>query len=329
MSSGHPESFPRLLCDVGGTNARFAIQHEPGGPFSEPRTLTCAEHASLRDAILHYLAQAGPPRPRWCAIGIANPVVGDAVRMTNHHWSFSIVELQRELQLERLVVLNDFTALALALPALRNADLRQVGGGTERPGAPKALLGPGTGLGMSGLVPTGTGDYAPLRGEGGHITLAAGDERDARIIAWLRGRYEHVSAERALSGRGLVDLYHACSELRDRPAQPLDAAQITTRGADGSDPACAEALDIFCGMLGTVAGDLALIVGALGGVYVGGGIVPRLGEYFARSPFRARFERKGRFASYLAQIPTYVISASFPALLGAAQALDRAARDNA
>jgi glucokinase len=232
--------------------------------------------------------------------------------------------LRQALGLQRLVFVNDFSALALALPTLRPDELRAVGGGTALPGAPLALLGPGTGLGVSGLLRGPNGSDAVLSGEGGHVTLAAADEAEAAVIAWLRQRFDHVSAERALSGQGLENLYQAWSALHGQPAEPLSAAQISERGLQRADPACDAALELFLSLLGNVAGNLALTLGALGGVYIGGGIVPRLGACIDASRFRQRFEHKGRFSGYLARIPVWVIQpGGEPALRGAARALDR------
>src|SRR2546421_10080728 len=200
-------TFPRLVGDIGGTNARFSRIESAGAPLTDIDTLPCAAYATLVDAVRDYLAKTGKDRPRWCAIGMANPVVGDHVQMTNHHWSFSIAEVKRELGLDRFLVMNDFTALALSLPGLAPSDLRQVGSGTAVEGAPLALLGPGTGFGVSGLFLAGSGHGAiPINGEGGHVTLAAIDEREQRVIAILRRRFGHASAERALSGPGIENL---------------------------------------------------------------------------------------------------------------------------
>jgi glucokinase len=324
MASMQPDSYPRLVGDIGGTNARFAWIAAPGAALERVETLPGAAFASLADAMRHYLAQQADTAPRWCAIGIANPVLGDRVQMTNRHWSFSIAAVQRELGLERFLVINDFTALALALPALQPSELRAVGRGSAVPGAPLALLGPGTGLGVSGLLPAAGGHGAtPLNGEGGHVTLAATDERDERVIAVLRRRFGHASAERALSGPGIENLHQALAELAGQAPPRLTAADITDRAMDGSDARCVEAMDLFFGFLGSVAGNLALTLGARGGVYIGGGIVARLGSAIERSAFRRSFESKGRFRSYLEQIPTFVVQAEVsPALLGAARALD-------
>ena len=325
ISENHVQAQPRLLADVGGTNARFAWQAGAGAPIEDQITLPGADYESLEAAIRAYLDRIDRPRPQVCAIAIANPVHGDRVQMTNHHWSFSISAMQRSLGFERLQLLNDFTALALALPGLAPGQLQQVGGGAALPGTAIGLLGPGTGLGVSGLVPDGRGSWLPLQGEGGHVSLAAATPREQLVLDYLVGCYGHASAERAVSGMGLVDIHRALC-LADGIAQPPDwsAAQVSTAALSGQDGRCEEALSMLCAFLGSVAGNLALTLGAKGGVYIGGGIVPRLGDWFARSPFRARFEAKGRFQPYLAEIPVWVIMASqSPALAGAAVALDQ------
>lgn len=319
------DSSSRLLADIGGTNARFAWQAGSGLPLQDVRALPAANYPTVEDAIRDYIAQLGLPMPARAAIAIANPVIGDHVQMTNHHWSFSISALRQALGLQLLEVLNDFTALALALPGLASADKRQVGGGQADPSAAIALLGAGTGLGVSGLVPDGRGGWIPLQGEGGHASLAAATWREWQVVDWLQQRHGHASAERAISGMGLEDVYLALLALDGQATQPgLPAAEITRLAMANQNPHGLEALTLFCAFMGSMAGNLALTVGAKGGVYVGGGIVPRLGEWFDRSPFRERFEAKGRFRSYLAGIPVWVITAAqSPALAGAAKALDQ------
>ncbi len=315
----------RLLADVGGTNARFAWQAGPGAAIESVLTLPCAEHASLADAVHRYLRQTGRTQPADCAIAIATPAVGDRVAMTNHHWAFSIRELKAELGLRRLLVVNDFTALALALPRLGTGDRWQLGGGEPEPGTAIGLIGPGTGLGVSGLLADGRGGWLPIQGEGGHATLGATTAREAEVLALLRDWHGHVSAERAVCGQGLVDIHSALQQLDRAPGAQLSAAAITEAGVAGRDGRCTEALNLFCAFLGVAAGNLALLLGARAGVYIGGGIVPRLGTWFAASPFRERFEAKGRFAAYLRPIPVYVIDTpQSPAFIGAAEALDAA-----
>jgi glucokinase len=315
-----PDTHPRLLGDIGGTHARFAWQARPGAQLESLSTARCADHATLADAIAHYLATSGHDSPQACALGIANPVTGDEVRMTNHHWHFSIRALQQTLKLSRLLVINDFEALALALPTLADADLQAVGSGRPDPSSVCAVIGPGTGLGVAGLLPDGV---RAVTGEGGHVSLAAQNDQEAAVLGWLRQRFGHASAERAVSGPGLVNLYEAVSTLAGTPFEALKPPDVVERALAGGDPACSQAVDLFCSFLGNVAGNLALTLGARGGVYIGGGLVPRLGPAFAASRFRARFEAKGRFADYLADIPTWVIRThNSPALAGAGRALD-------
>ena len=245
--------------------------------------------------------------------------------MTNHPWHFSIAALQRELGLQRLVVLNDFTALALGLPSLDARELHRVGGGAAVAGAPLAVLGAGTGLGVSGLLATAGDGWVPITGEGGHVSLAAINAREQAVLQQLIARFGHASAERALSGPGLVNLYQAACSLSGQAPQPLTAADVIAGARSASDPACTEALELFFGFLGSVAGNLALTLGARGGFFIGGGIAPRLLPELERSTFRERFEAKGRFRDYLAAIPTWVIHATVsPAFVGVARALDAA-----
>ena len=311
--SGSPARTPWLVGDIGGTNARFGLV-EPDGSLLHSSVLADADYAGLGEAIEAYLAgRGGLPRPRQAAIAVASPIAGDAVRMTNHPWAFSISGLRSRLGFDRLEVINDFTAQALALPYLGPGDKIAVGGGEAQPDAPIGVLGPGSGLGVSGLIPVGR-RWVPLSGEGGHVTMAPATERESAALAAMRRHFDHVSGERVLSGPGLVNLYNALAEIDATPAAQYTAAQITD--AANQDERCREATEMFCAMLGTMAGNLALTLGAKGGVYIGGGIVPRLGGRFAASQFRERFEAKGRFHGYLAAIPTFVVTHKLPAFLG-------------
>lgn len=317
-------SNARLLADVGGTHARFAWAAGPRAPLDDVQVLPCADHASLQQAIRTYLDRLGRGAPGLAAIAIANPVTGDEVRMTNHHWSFSQAALKAEFGFKTLRLLNDFTALALALPDLSAPDLRQVGGGVAQPGLAIGLVGAGTGLGVSGLLPDGRGGWIAIEGEGGHVTLPAITARERWVLDGLQRRHGHASAERVVSGPGLVD---TCALLCEAdgvsPDRLHSAAAVSAAALQHGHAQALEALSIFCAMLGTVAGNLALTLGARGGVYVGGGIVPRLGAWFDSSAFRQRFESKGRFRDFLADIPVWVITAQqSPALLGAARALE-------
>lgn len=309
---------PRLLADVGGTNVRFALETAPRR-FEAVAVYPSADHVSLQVAVQTYLASAAAQSLKAGAIGhaaiaIANPIDGDQVRMTNHHWSFSIAELRAELKLDTLLVVNDFTALAMALPYLEKSQRTQIGGGVELPGRTLGLIGPGTGLGVSGIIPI-NGGWVALASEGGHATFSPADEIEIGILQSLWRQQGHVSAERLLSGIGLESIYRALTD------QTLGAADITQRALTGASADCAKAVACFCAVLGTVAGNVALTLGATGGMYIGGGIVPRLGPLFHQSSFRARFEAKGRLSGYMARIPTFLITEEYPAFLGVAAML--------
>ena len=309
-----------LVGDIGATNARFGLV-SPERKVLHWHSYACEHYPTLEDAVAEYLsARGGLAMPRQAAIAVASAITGDQVSMTNHPWRFSIAAVRARFGFERLEIINDFTAQALALPHLGPDDRMSVGGGAAAAGAPLGVLGPGSGLGVSGLVACGAG-WVALTGEGGHATMAPATERESAVLDHMRRHFDHVSAERALSGPGLVNLYNSLAELDGIPSRGYTPAQITDFGTRGGDPVCVEATAMFCAMLGTVAGNLALTLGARGGVYIAGGIVPRLGRFFADSQFRTRFEAKGRFEAYLAAIPTHVVTYNLAAFLGCAALL--------
>jgi glucokinase len=311
---------PRLVADIGGTYARFALEVAPG-ELAHRANIPCADYPDFHSAVTAYLAGV-PLRPiRHGAIAIANPVTGDLVRMTNYHWEFSIEQMRERLQFENLVVVNDFTALAMALPGLLPHQRRQVGGGEPVADSVIGVIGSGSGLGVSGLIPADRG-WIALGTEGGHASFSPRDEREVAILRHAWRKFPHVSFERLLSGPGLELIHQALAERDGAQVEALPAPRITRRALDGSDPLCMETLDAFCAILGTAAANLAVTQGALGGIYIGGGIVPRLGDYFEKSPFRPRFEDKGRFSEYMQRIPTYVVTAEDATLMGAAVILE-------
>jgi glucokinase len=320
MSTGRPDSTPKLIADIGGTNARFALLR--GQDIDDEKVLACADHASLVHAVEFYLDSVGATsaqrRPREAAMAIAGPITGDHIRMTNHVWEFSAATTRRQLELSRLIFMNDFTALAMSLRHLPPQELEPIGGGRAVLGSTIALLGPGTGLGVSGLVPSGE-HWIPLQGEGGHVTLAVMNEREIAVLARLRQRFSHVSAERVLSGPGLVNLYDALCAVEGVVPDVVTPKEVTERALAGSCRLSLETVSMFCGLLGTMSGNLVLTLGAVGGLYIGGGIVPQLGSFFANSSFRDRFEDKGRYADYLADVPIYVIRTALPAFIGLAR----------
>lgn len=311
---------PRLLADIGGTNARFALERAPG-QIDTIQTLRCADYAEFSLAVKAYLEGNQRPAVRHAAIAIANPVHGDEIKMTNHHWAFSIEQTRRLLGLDTLLVVNDFTALSMALPHLEQSHCVQIGGGAALEGSVIGLVGAGTGLGVGGLIPS-EGRWIALGSEGGHASFSPNNAREAAILNYCWRTFTHVSAERLISGPGLETIYNALCDIDQviNPA-PLSAAQIVERALKHNDSLCLEVIDCFCGMLGTLASNVAVTLGTLGGIYIGGGVVPHLGDYFARSAFRARFESKGRFSTYMEKIPTFVITAPYPAFVGVAAIL--------
>ena len=310
---------PRLLADIGATHARFALQTAPG-VFRSVRVLKCDDFEGIVPLLRFYLADHAGETLNHAALAVANPINGDQVRMTNRDWEFSTDAVRRELGLHTLLIVNDFTALAMALPGLKPDDLMQVGPGTPAANAVIGVLGPGTGLGVSGVIPTVDG-FVTLGSEGGHVNFAPADEREFAILQYAWKEWPHVSNERLISGPGMEIIYRALAQRNGLQADPLGAPEIISGALEQHDALCLEVLECFCGMLGGAAANLAVTLGAFGGVFIGGGIVPRMGEWFASSPFRARFEAKGRFSNYLADIPTYVITTPNPAFHGVATIL--------
>jgi glucokinase len=323
---GKHASYPWLVADIGGTNARFGLVRGDGAAVGDVITLRCADFASPDAAANAYLDQVASeqgsrPRPQLGAFALATPIDGDTIRMTNSEWVISIPRAEHTLGLRRLLVLNDFEALALSLPHLRRDEMSILGSGAPDPGLPMAVIGPGTGLGVAACIPAGR-SWRALAGEGGHATACAADDFESDVLRIARRRFEHVSAERLLSGIGLPVLLVAIAEIRAERIVELTAAEITHRALTEHDPLCTATLDTFCAMLGSFAGNVALTLGARGGVFVAGGIAPRLGDFFVQSRFRARFEAKGRFRRYLEPVATALILAPHPALLGAARSIE-------
>jgi glucokinase len=310
---------PRLLADIGATHARFALEAAPG-VLRSVEVLRCDDYSGIVPLLHAYLARHPGTRITHAAFALANPISGDLIRMTNRDWQFSTDVVRRELGLQTLLIVNDFTALAMALPGLKREDLLQIGGGEPQPQAVAGVLGPGTGLGVSGVIPTVDG-FVTLGSEGGHVNFAPADEREFAILQYAWREWQHVSNERLISGPGLELIFRALAQRNGVQVAQRSAAEIVSGALEAKDALCLEALETFAGMLGGAAANLAVTLGAFGGIFIGGGIVPRIAEWFATSPFRVRFEAKGRFTDYLAQIPTYVIMTPNPALFGVATIL--------
>ncbi|ACY97317.1 glucokinase [Thermomonospora curvata] len=310
---------PWLVADIGGTNARFGLIQAPGAPPSRVQVLALRDHAGLAEATATYLARhAGDVRPGAACVAVAGPVTDDGrFQLTNAHWSGSAEEVRADLGLDHVELINDFEALALALPTLQPGDLRVLGERAPGGQTPAAVLGPGTGLGVAALVRAGERLVA-IPSEGGHVDLPATTPRELELAAMLREEHGTAEAERLLSGEGMTRLYELIARMHAVPVQPLSAAQICARR---SDPLCQETLETFCALLGSFAGNVALTFGARGGVYLGGGILPRIWDVLRRSDFRRRFESKPPMERYLRAIPTALIVAPTPALAGAAARL--------
>lgn len=307
---------PALVADIGGTNARFALADLETLELSEIHQVRCAEHPNLGGALGDYAGRL-PEIPDRAALAVAAPVTGAEVSLTNSTWSFSEPELRRKIGLKHVHVLNDFEALALSLPHLAQDELHQIGGEAPVAHAAKAVLGPGTGLGVAGLVWAGE-RWIALPGEGGHVSLGASDEGQLALLERIRKGRARLSAERVLSGPGLAELYQAVAAARGLNVAELQPNDVLVLGSSGEDEVAAEALDLFVTWLGRFAGDTALLLGARGGVYLGGGIAPKILAKLSAGEFRQAFEDKGRMGAYLAPIPIYVITAEFATLKGAA-----------
>ena len=319
--------YPWLIADIGGSNARFGWVAAAGADITQVRTLAVADFATPIAASEKYLQQLQQElgdqyqAPRCAAFAVATAVGQEQIQFTNSHWKFSRAEVKAALQLDRFIALNDFEALALSLPRLKAEQIRAHGALPQHSGT-LAVVGPGTGLGVGSVIETRHG-WIAIPGEGGHATLAATDDFEASVLTHARAEFNHISAERLLSGIGMPVLYRSVARSMQAEPQELSTEQIVERGLQGQDAICAKTLDCFCALLGSFCGNIALTVGARSGVYIGGGIVPRLGDYFFQSRFRAKFEAKGRFQSYLQQIPTALITDTLAALSGAAFAIEQ------
>lgn len=311
-----------LVGDIGGTNARFAIADltGPAPVLWGVRAYRGADFERPLDAVETYLATV-EEGPSIAVLAVAGPVDAGAARLTNAGWRLSEAELVA-WGFGRARLINDFAAQAWALPLLGPGDAADLGGGPADPAATLAVLGPGTGFGVAAWVRDGEGREAVLSGEGGHVAFAPCDEVEIEVLRRLSARHGRCSVERILSGPGLLELHRTLAELAGEPGAAARPEQITAR-ALANDPAAARTLERFCAILGAVAGDVALAYGARGGVYIAGGIAPTILEFLERSAFRARFEAKGRFAGYLREIPTRVVTREHPALLGAANVARR------
>lgn len=303
-----------FVADVGGTNIRVALIES--GSITQIEKYLCKDFKTIADAILKFKETLQIDNLQAGCIAIACPVIGDIVSMTNHTWQFSIKSLKQELGLDNLFVINDFTAVAHSLPTLKHDQVIQIGNGIAKEHANIAVFGPGTGLGVEHLTWTSSG-WQTLDGEGGHVDFAPTDDMDIIIWHYLHAKFGRASAEEVLSGRGIVNIYHAFCSHYGCEAKLSLPAEVTKMGLQQEDDMASLAIKQFCRVMGSFAGNLALNLCTTGGVFIGGGVTSHLREYFVTSDFRERFEAKGKFANYVQAIPTYLIDEPDHGLLGA------------
>ncbi|AYG94969.1 glucokinase [Brevundimonas naejangsanensis] len=311
---------PLLVGDVGGTNARFALARMVEGHpvLDRPDSFPAETYPTFLEGVKAFI-EGCEVKPTGGVIAVAGPVTDGAIDLTNSPWRVSEAELQT-LGLNPVKLINDFEAQAWGAPIVPDSELAALGGPAQGdPHATIAVLGPGTGFGVSALVRDAHGREMALPSEGGHACFPPGDTVEDEILRILRRRYDRVSIERLICGPGLLNMHRALAEIDGRESHIDDPAEITRQALENHDSPCGATLARFCAILGAVAGDIALTTGARGGVYIAGGIVPRILPFIQASPFRQRFERKGRFQDYMAAIPTKVILHKHAALLGAAR----------
>ena len=310
-----------LLADIGGTNARFALGDPRTGDIGVPLTVSVADHPTFTSALQSYLAHVAQaegwaPHPDGGCLAVACPTDRNVITFTNSDWVIDRADLAYSLRLPRLHVINDFEAIGYAASGFSQDDWVQVGAGEARRERPQGIIGAGTGLGVCSVVYP-RGQVYVIPGEGGHVDFAPVGDEEMEVLRLLLTRYRRVSAERLLSGAGLQNIYWALTELRGSDRRQPSPADISAAALAGDDAVAVETLAVFCRVLGGVAGNLALTLGAGGGIYVAGGIVPRMVDFLAASDFRERFLAKGRFRDYLNDIPTRVVTRANPGLLGA------------
>lgn len=310
----------RLAGDIGGTNARFALLPPDSEQLQQVRSLYCRDYPCPEDAVRAYLdmAKAGPVTA--ACFAVAGPVTGNHIQVTNSHWQFDREELRQQMGWQSLQIINDFTAMALGIPHITRQKMVHVCGGPGDERQPRLVMGPGTGLGVSGLVPSGNG-WTALVTEGGHVDFAAVDDMDIAVMQILKARFGRVSVERILSGQGLLNLYQAHARLKGVAAELETPEAVTAAAMEQGHGLSCLVLNHFCEILGRTAGNAVLTQGSTGGVYLCGGILPRILPFFLESRFREGFTDKGRMGPLLEKVPVYVVTDTHTGLVGAGQAL--------
>ncbi len=316
-----------LVADIGGTNARFSAFAKGDLTSTYEFHHSVREYPAfsqlidiLREEIARVTGWASPPQ-RVC-LAVACPPDTDMIRFTNSHWEFSREQLMAAFQCRQVSLINDFEAVAHGVTELQFNDRIQIGGDAPRADKPVAILGAGTGLGVAALVPS-RGGYHVVDTEGGHVDFAPNNALQMAVLEHLLKQYPRVSLERVLSGVGLVNIYSAIAKIRGKTRQLELPAEVVSEALEGTDAVAEETLSLFCDVLGSAAGNLALTYGARGGVYIAGGVVPRFQDFLLASSVRSAFENKGRFSTYLNPIPIFLVTRANLGLLGAAKKLQR------
>lgn len=312
-----------IIGDVGGTNCRLAVCDPSTGLIDEIRIMPVEDFQSLDEAINAYRDALPSYKFLSASISIANPITGDRIAMTNAHWDFSIEQTRINAGLDRLIMLNDWEAVALSLPVLQDSDLEPINYCPKNETGNRALCGVGTGLGAAGLVGRHDGGWVPVSGEGGHVSFSPVSEEESAIFKIIQQKSDHVSFERILSGPGLVSLYRAVAEINGALVERFTPQEIVASVTSQNDPICKKTVEIFCEILGNFAGNLCLTLGATGGIYLGGGVIQKINaaRLFERERFLDRLTQKGRLSWWLQDIPAYLLKTPYAGLIGSAIAL--------
>ncbi|MBL1421010.1 MAG: glucokinase [Alphaproteobacteria bacterium] len=322
-----------ILGDIGGTNTRLALAEGPKSELLHIQYFENKDFEHLDQIISKYLDNLGLTKAgsvKNAAIAVAGPVKGDQIELTNVDFGFSQAEYKQKFGFDRLNIINDFTALAYSLPQLTEDDLIQVGGGKVAENANKLVIGPGTGMGMAALIPCdipaddGSTNihWHPIPSEAGHSTYSPNTEREFQLVRVLRKQYYRVSVERLISGVGIKTIYDTLAKIDGTAINDLTPSQISKLALDNQDELAVESLNLFCNILGRAAGDHCLHFSAFGGVYIAGGIIPKILPFFLKSDFRKIFEKKGRMADLTRNVATNIITHKYPALIGALASLN-------
>ena len=330
MMAKHSKKSWNILADIGGTNARFAVEDVLTGSLVHVVSYSVAQFPEFDGVLSRFLSEVRcsgewKVEPKAACFAVACAIEGDTLSFTNSPWSISRPRLSAALGHIDVALINDFVAVGQAIAGLGQSDYIPLGSGTADHNKPIAVLGPGTGLGVCSVVNVG-GHTKVIEGEGGHVDFAPLTDLEIQILQQLMPRFGHVSVERLLSGAGILNIYQALAAINGTEVVCDSPEDVTSSALQGSDPLATQALQVFCEILGSVAGNLALTLGAKGGVYIAGGIAPRMIDFIAQSDIRKRFEAKGRFESYLAKIPLMVVHKPELGLQGAARYLEAGRR---